>query len=68
MQEFFGETEAAKRLVFCAKAGKMRTAGWNGQPAVLGGKRMSQIRFLLVLRIRVWRRRVLHVVVSLSGA
>jgi hypothetical protein len=29
---------------------------------------MSKMPFLLVLRIRVWRRHVLHVVVSLSRA
>jgi hypothetical protein len=29
---------------------------------------MHQMPFLLVLRLKVWRRRVLHVVVSLSRA
>jgi hypothetical protein len=29
---------------------------------------MTKIRFLLVLRFPVWRRRVIHVVVSLSRA
>jgi hypothetical protein len=31
-----------------------------------GGKSMKGMPFLLVLRLKVWRRRVLHVVVSLS--
>ena len=31
-------------------------------------KEHVKLRFLLVLRLKVWRRRVLHVVVSLSRA
>jgi hypothetical protein len=39
-----------------------------GRPAANGGKSMKGMPFLLVLRLKVWRRRILHVVVSLSRA
>ena len=44
----------------------MRQAGLAGLP--FGGKSMKGMPFLLVLRLKVWRRRILHVVVSLSRA
>jgi hypothetical protein len=39
-----------------------------GRPAVLGGDDMGKMSWLLVLRIPVWRRRVLHVVISVGRA
>jgi hypothetical protein len=46
---------------------RCRQAGMS-RPALHGGKSMKGMPFLLVLRLKVWRRRVLYVVVNLNRA
>jgi hypothetical protein len=46
----------------------MTAADRKGPACRNGGKSMSKMPFLLVLRMKVWRRRILCVVISLSRA